>query len=111
VPFIGCDGLAEEAERGSPEGELAATWILPPTTPAALEVLAGYWETGKRADTVRLEVASFPAIEALRGALTAIAGLLYPGRGVASLRRGHLQEPALQGGERAQPVVAPLGLQ
>ncbi len=68
IPLIGCDGLAEEGRALVGRGELAATVVLPPTTPAALQILARYWEFGTLAETVQLEVTSFPAIEGLRAA-------------------------------------------
>lgn len=68
IPLIGCDGLAEEGQARVARGELAATVVLPPTTPAALQILKRYWETGAVAGTVSLEAASYPAIDTLRAA-------------------------------------------
>jgi ABC-type sugar transport system substrate-binding protein len=68
VPLVGCDGLAEEGRASVTRGELAATVVLPPTTPTALQVLSRYWESGVRAGVVRLEATSFPLLETLRTA-------------------------------------------
>ena len=42
-------------------GELAATVVVPPTTPAAVEILLRYWATGARAGLVELASEPFPA--------------------------------------------------
>jgi ABC-type sugar transport system substrate-binding protein len=68
IPLIGCDGLAEEGQARVARGELAATVVLPPTTPAALRILKRYWDTRAVAGTVSLEASSYPAIDALRAA-------------------------------------------
>jgi ABC-type sugar transport system substrate-binding protein len=68
VPLVGCDGLAEEGCARVTRGELAATVVLPPTTPTALQVLRRYWDSGLRAGTVLLEATSFPSIDTLRAA-------------------------------------------
>jgi ABC-type sugar transport system substrate-binding protein len=65
VPLVGCDGMPEEGLAMVARGELAATVVVPPTTPEALEVLARYRDTGARAETVRLEAASFPRLEGI----------------------------------------------
>jgi hypothetical protein len=65
VPLVGCDGLEEEGRSMVARGELAATVVMPPTTPAALELLRRYWDSGDRPDTVVLESASHPAVDAL----------------------------------------------
>jgi hypothetical protein len=46
-------------------GELAATVVMPPTTPPALEILRRYWDAGERPGTTLLEASSHPALEAL----------------------------------------------
>jgi len=66
TPMIGCDGLEEEGQQMVRDGALAATVILPATTPAALEVLQRYWGSGVRADIVQLEVQSFPPLADIR---------------------------------------------
>jgi ABC-type sugar transport system substrate-binding protein len=68
VHLIGCDGLAEEGRARVTRGELAATVVLPPTTPAALQLLRRYWDTGARTDTVFLDATSYPAVDKLRTA-------------------------------------------
>jgi ABC-type sugar transport system substrate-binding protein len=67
VPLIGCDGLEQEGKAMVARGELAATVTVPPTTPAALEILRRYWETEARSETVFLEVSSHPALDRLGG--------------------------------------------
>jgi hypothetical protein len=47
-------------------GELAATVVMPATTPEALDVLARHWGTGAASGTVLLDASSHPPIEALR---------------------------------------------
>jgi len=63
VPLIGCDGIAEEGRAMVARGELAATVVLPATTPAALELLKAYWDGGTRPELTLLEVTSFPALD------------------------------------------------
>ncbi len=46
-------------------GELAATVVMPPTTPAALEILGRYWKTGVTSGTRVLDASSHPALDAL----------------------------------------------
>jgi ABC-type sugar transport system substrate-binding protein len=65
VPLIGCDGLEEEGRSMVTRGELAATVVMPPTTPPALEILRRYWDAGERPGTTFLEASSHPALEAL----------------------------------------------
>ena len=62
---IGCDGTEQEGKAMVARGELAATVVMPPTTPAALEILARYWDAGAAAETVVLEATSHPPLEAL----------------------------------------------
>jgi ribose transport system substrate-binding protein len=68
VPLVGCDGLEEEGRSMVARGELAATIVMPPTTPPALEALRRYWDSGNRSETVVLESSSYPALDALRPA-------------------------------------------
>ncbi len=49
VPLVGCDGLEEEGRSMVARGELAATVVMPPTTPRALEILRRYWDAGEPA--------------------------------------------------------------
>jgi ABC-type sugar transport system substrate-binding protein len=65
TPLIGCDGMEREGKAMVARGELAATVVMPPTTPRALEILRRYWDTNARADTILPEASSFPALEAL----------------------------------------------
>jgi ribose transport system substrate-binding protein len=65
VPLVGCDGLEEEGRSMVARGELAATVVLPPSTPAALELLRRHWDSGDRTDTAVLEASSHPALDAL----------------------------------------------
>jgi ABC-type sugar transport system substrate-binding protein len=65
VPVIGCDGLEDEGQAMVTRGELAATVVLPPTTPSALEALQRYWEHEERPETVLLDATSFPPVETL----------------------------------------------
>jgi ABC-type sugar transport system substrate-binding protein len=65
VPLIGCDGLEEEGRSMVARGELAATVVMPPTTPRALEILRRYWDAEDRSETVVLEASSHPSLDAL----------------------------------------------
>jgi len=53
-PVIGCDGLPDEGQRMVEDGELSATVVMPPTTPAAIDLLIAYWTKGARAATTLL---------------------------------------------------------
>jgi hypothetical protein len=46
-------------------GELAATVVMPPTTPVAVEVLARFWDAGERSGTVALEASPHPMLDTL----------------------------------------------
>jgi ABC-type sugar transport system substrate-binding protein len=63
VPLIGCDGLAQEGRAMVTRGELAATVVLPPTTPPALQLLHRFWDVGAQSRTVLLEGTPFPALD------------------------------------------------
>jgi ABC-type sugar transport system substrate-binding protein len=65
TPLIGCDGLEEEGKAMVARGELAATVVMPPTTPLALEILGRYWDQGTPSGTLFLDTLSHPALEAL----------------------------------------------
>jgi ABC-type sugar transport system substrate-binding protein len=65
TPLIGCDGLEPEGKAMVARGELAATVIMPPTTPSAVEVLGRYWDSGTPAGEVLLDASSCPALDAL----------------------------------------------
>jgi ABC-type sugar transport system substrate-binding protein len=65
TPVTGCDGTDKEGKAMVARGELAATVVMPPTTPAALDVLARYWETGATPAAVVLDPASHPALDDL----------------------------------------------
>jgi len=63
VPLVGCDGLEQEGLAMLSRGELAATVVVPPTTPPALEILRRYWDSGEQATTVLVEAASYPPLD------------------------------------------------
>jgi ABC-type sugar transport system substrate-binding protein len=65
VPIVGCDGLEEEGRAMVARGELAATVVMPPTTPVAVEVLARFWDAGERSGTVALEASPHPMLDTL----------------------------------------------
>jgi ABC-type sugar transport system substrate-binding protein len=65
TPLLGCDGTDEEGKAMVARGELAATVVMPPTTPPALEILARYWDSGATSAAVLLDAASHPAVETL----------------------------------------------
>jgi ABC-type sugar transport system substrate-binding protein len=65
TPLIGCDGMEQEGKAMVARGELAATVVMPPTTPPALEILRRYWEAEARSGTVLLDASSHPAVDAL----------------------------------------------
>jgi ABC-type sugar transport system substrate-binding protein len=62
VPLIGCDGLAEEGVAMVARRELAATVVLPATTPTAMELLKAHREGGAPPEVTLLEAASFPPL-------------------------------------------------
>lgn len=64
VPLIGCDGLPLEGRAMVARGELAGTVVLPPTTPAALQLLRRYWDSGAQSQTVLLEGTPYPSLDA-----------------------------------------------
>ena len=63
--LLGCDGMEQEGKAMVARGELAATVVMPPTTPPAMEILKRFWETEARSNTVLLEASSHPALDAL----------------------------------------------
>ncbi len=66
IPLLGCDGLEEEGQAMVRDGTLAATVVLPATTPIALDILQQYWSSGARADTTQLDIESFPPLQNIR---------------------------------------------
>jgi ribose transport system substrate-binding protein len=46
IPFLGCDGMPKAGEEWVRRGILAATVFIPPTTPAAIELFAGFLRNG-----------------------------------------------------------------
>jgi ABC-type sugar transport system substrate-binding protein len=66
VPLVGCDGLAEEGCARVLRRELAATVVVPATTPAAIEILRRHWQTGERPDQLLLDPESFPTLQEIR---------------------------------------------
>jgi ABC-type sugar transport system substrate-binding protein len=65
MPIVGCDGTDRGKEMVT-RGELAATVVMPPTTPAAIEILTRFWTTRAVSGTLLLEAASHPPLAALR---------------------------------------------
>lgn len=65
VPLVGCDGLEEEGRSMVARGELAATVVMPPTTPPALDILRRHWDADTRSETLLLEASSHPALDEL----------------------------------------------
>ncbi|HET9315749.1 MAG TPA: substrate-binding domain-containing protein [Vicinamibacteria bacterium] len=63
VPLVGCDGLQQEGRAMVSRGELAATVVLPATTPPALQLLRRFWDSGAQSRTVLLEGTPFPALD------------------------------------------------
>jgi ABC-type sugar transport system substrate-binding protein len=63
IPLIGCDGLQQEGRAMVSRGELAATVVLPATTPAALQLLRRFWDSGAQSRTVLLEGTPYPALD------------------------------------------------
>jgi ABC-type sugar transport system substrate-binding protein len=63
--LIGCDGMEHEGKAMVARGELAATVVMPPTTPAALDALGRHWDEGSASGTVLLAASSYPALDAL----------------------------------------------
>lgn len=66
LPVIGCDGLEDEGQAMVARGDLTATVVMPPTTPAALETLEAWWEKGERPETIFVDATSFPPLEKLK---------------------------------------------
>ncbi len=66
VPFTGCDGLPTTGQAYVRSGLLAATVVIPPNTPKAIEVMAEALRTGKQPNELTAtSPASMPAIEEL----------------------------------------------
>jgi ABC-type sugar transport system substrate-binding protein len=63
IPLVGCDGLPQEGRAMIARGELAATVVLPPTTPPALQLLRRFWDSGAQSRTVLLEGTPFPSLD------------------------------------------------
>lgn len=63
--LVGCDGLEQEGQAMVARGELAATVVVPPTTPSAVEALVRYWDSGSPAGEILLDASSCPALDAL----------------------------------------------
>jgi ABC-type sugar transport system substrate-binding protein len=63
VPIVGCDGLQQEGRAMVARGELAATVVLPPTTPPALQLLRRFWDSSAQSRTVLLEGTPFPSLD------------------------------------------------
>lgn len=67
IPLVGCDGLLQEGRAMVSRGELAATVVLPPTTPPALQLLRRFWDSGAQSRTVLLEGTPFPSLDQAAG--------------------------------------------
>lgn len=65
TPLVGCDGLEEEGKAMVARGELAATVVMPPTTPLGIEALERYWDKGTLSGTLFVDAVSHPALETL----------------------------------------------
>lgn len=63
IPLVGCDGLQQEGRAMVSRGELAATVVLPATTPPALQLLRRFWDSGAQSRTVLLEGTPFPSLD------------------------------------------------
>lgn len=68
VPVLGCDGLPDEGQRLVASGALAGTVVMPPTSGRAVDLLAAFWESGSRADVIRLAPDSFPPLSEFQSA-------------------------------------------
>jgi ABC-type sugar transport system substrate-binding protein len=66
VPILGCDGLPEEGRALVERRAIAATVVMPPTTPAALEMLKDHWAGRAARNDVVLEPASYPPLAQIR---------------------------------------------
>ena len=69
VPIVGCDGLVDEGQRMVREGELAATIVIPVTTPTALDQLAAFWGKSEKPPVAVLAPESFPPLHGLRASV------------------------------------------
>jgi ABC-type sugar transport system substrate-binding protein len=63
--MIGCDGLPSHGQQMVKGGELAATVVMPPTTPLAVEIVARALKEKHWPKLSVLEPVSFPPLEAL----------------------------------------------
>ena len=63
--LVGCDGMEQEGQAMVARGELAATVVVPPTTPSAVEALGRFWDSGSPAGEVLLDASSCPALDVL----------------------------------------------
>lgn len=67
LPIVGCDGLESEGIAMVASGELAATVVLPATTPPALKALRRFWDSGVRSATQELEATPYPSLAEAAG--------------------------------------------
>jgi ABC-type sugar transport system substrate-binding protein len=65
IPIIGCDGLPDEGQRMVRAKKIAATVVMPPSSPQALEILSKYWHEGVRTLNATLPPTSFPPVDEL----------------------------------------------
>ena len=61
VPFLGCDGLTEGGQKLVREGKLAATVVLPPTSGAAINMIAAHERAGAKETRIVLTPKAYPA--------------------------------------------------
>lgn len=65
IPIVGCDGLAGEGMDMVVKGELAATVVMPASSPRAVEILDAFWQRGDVLHPEPLVPTSLPAVERL----------------------------------------------
>jgi ABC-type sugar transport system substrate-binding protein len=65
-PAIGCDGVPSGGQQLVRRGELAATVIVPPTTPAAVDVANAFWRGAAVPAITAVESVAFPPPKELR---------------------------------------------
>ncbi|HXW54502.1 MAG TPA: substrate-binding domain-containing protein [Candidatus Cybelea sp.] len=71
LPFLGCDGLPKTGQSWVRSGVLAATIVIPPNTPLALETLAKAIGGGTPSERILTTAASFPSLPQLASQFTA----------------------------------------
>ena len=61
LPFLGCDGLTEGGQKLVREGKLAATVVLPPTSGAAINMIAAHERASTKETRIVLTPKAYPA--------------------------------------------------